>query len=94
VTDAKRKGRGERLGRRERRVGPVWAVGARERGTRKVDGLASFGLRREKIKRGGGPTGPKEKSGEGFRVFLFKTLFKFIFKLSNFTQTRNHAFKS
>jgi hypothetical protein len=52
VTDAKRKGRGERLGRRERRAGPVWVVGARERGKRKVDGLASFGLRREKNKEG------------------------------------------
>jgi hypothetical protein len=37
----------------------------------------------------------KGERGEGKRFFsLFKSLFKFIFKLSNFNQTRNHAFES
>jgi hypothetical protein len=35
----------------------------------------------------------EREKGEGKRVFL-KTLLKIIFKLSNFYQTRNHAFES
>jgi hypothetical protein len=38
----------------------------------------------------------EERKGERFTYFLLlkKTIFKFIFQTSNFTQTRNHAFES
>jgi hypothetical protein len=50
--------------------------------------------RKEKRAGGSGPQGRKgrEERGKGFS--FFKTLFKFIFKLSNFNQTRNYAFES
>jgi hypothetical protein len=54
-------------------------------------------LRAAERKRGrDGPAGPqgKGKRGKGKRVSLFLIIFKFIFKLSNFNQTRNHAFES
>jgi hypothetical protein len=47
---------------------------------------------REKRERG--PAGPKGKRGEGRGFFLKKFFSNSFFKLSNFTQTRNHAFKS
>jgi hypothetical protein len=63
---------------------------------RKVGGLKGVrGLRREG--EGGGPAGPEEKRGEGERrgVFFFLKFFSnSFFKLSNFTQTRNHTFES
>jgi hypothetical protein len=55
------------------------------------------GLRKERgreLGRRGGPQKGKgrEEREKGFS--FFKTVFKFIFKLSNFNQTRNHAFES
>jgi hypothetical protein len=45
---------------------------------------------------GRGRDGPQERKGEGREVwvFLFKFFSNSFFKLSNFTQTRNHAFES
>jgi hypothetical protein len=64
---------------------------------RKASGLE--GVRGQRTEgEGGGPAGPKEKKGEGERRGVFFLFFKFysnsFFELSNFTQTRNHAFES
>jgi hypothetical protein len=57
--------------------------------------FAGYGKRRKrKAGRGGvGRKGGKGKGGEVW-VFLFKFFSKSFFKLSNFTQTRNHALES
>jgi hypothetical protein len=83
----KRKGGRVVLGRRKKRS---WAglLCVRERPTARV------GLRLRK--EGGRELGQLEENDEGEKAkgFYFKILFKFIFKLSIFTQTRNHAFES
>jgi hypothetical protein len=53
---------------------------------------------KERERVGPAGVGRKGKGGReerGFEFFFLKILFKFIFfKLSNFNQTRNHAFES
>jgi hypothetical protein len=75
-------------------MGARWAGGeemARPRGPARVRARARgkegqwpgwvCGLRKKREGEGGGPTGPKEKRGEGFRVFF---LFNFFSNFSNF----------
>jgi hypothetical protein len=52
------------------------------------------GKNKRKTGRGKWAAREERERGERKMIFFKKTLFKFIFKLSNFNQTRNHAFES
>jgi hypothetical protein len=59
-------------------------------GEKQADDLDSL-----RAERGVGPVGEKrEGEGEGFLFFLFKFFSNSFFKLSNFKQTKIHAFES
>jgi hypothetical protein len=101
ASGAKKKRGQKRLGRR----GGAWAswAGLRTRthtlGEKPTawKGWRAEGRReKKKEKWAGEEMGRKRRKerDEGFRDFIFKSFSNSFFKLSNFTQSRNHAFKS
>jgi hypothetical protein len=98
----KNKRKGRRLGRRGTAGWAAWAglhacaLAPEEKG-RRPGTVCGLWVKEKKKRQGVGRLGQKRegKRGERFRVFLFfKKNSKLFFKLSNFLQTRNHAFES
>jgi hypothetical protein len=98
----KKKRKGRRLGWRGRAGWATWAglracaLAPEEKG-RRPGTVCGLWVKEKKKRQGVGRLGQKRegKRGERFRVFLFfKKNSKLFFKLSNFLQTRNHAFES
>jgi hypothetical protein len=72
TTGAKRKGMGARWAGGEEMARPRGPARVRARARGKEGQWPGWvcGLRKKREGEGGGPTGPKEKRGEGFRVFF------------------------